>query len=256
MYLKKFSKISVFYKRIWVVEVVLLKAEDVVSGYGEIEILHGVSMSIKKSQIVAILGPNGAGKSTFLKTIFGFLKPKRGRIIYEGKNITGLPPETILTKGISYVSQTRSVFKYLTVLENLRLGGYVLNKAEFKEAVENVYRIFPILRERKNQIASSLSGGEQRILEIARALMLRPRLILLDEPSANLAPILVNMVYKKVEELRDEEKIAFGIVEQNVVKALDVADYAYVLELGQVALEGTKKEVLDMPKMRALYLAA
>jgi len=231
-----------------------LEAHDIVSGYQDLEILHGASISVQESQIVALLGPNGSGKSTLLKTIFGFLKPKRGKIVFDDKDITGLAPETMLSRGMAYVPQERTVFKYLTVLDNLKLGGYLLNKEGFATAIQRVCSIFPFLKGRRDQIASSLSGGEQRMLEIARALMMHPKLILLDEPSANLAPIMVDAVFKEVDRLATEERISFIIVEQNVVKAIDIAEYVYVLDMGRVALQGTKKDVLDVPKIRALYL--
>jgi len=234
----------------------MLEVRDVASGYGELEILHGASMSAGESVIVALLGPNGSGKSTLLKTIFGFLKPKRGQILFNGEDITGLSPETMLSRGIAYVPQQRTVFKYLTVLDNLRLGGYLLNKDEFGRSVDRIYAIFPFLKERSKQIASSLSGGEQRMLEIARALMMHPKLILLDEPSANLAPIMVDAVFKEIKKLASNENISFVVVEQNIAKAMDIAEYVYVLDMGRVALEGTRDTILDVPKMRALYLGS
>lgn len=233
-----------------------LQVHDVVSGYEEVEILHGASISVEESHIVALLGPNGSGKSTLLKTIFGFLKPRRGRILFDGKDITGFPPERMLSEGMAYVPQQRTVFKYLTVLDNLRLGGYLLDKDGLRNAVERIYTIFPFLKERRGQIASSLSGGEQRMLEIARALMMHPQLILLDEPSANLAPIMVDAVFKEIQRLASDEGISFVVVEQNIVKAIDIAEYVYVLDMGRVALEGTKNSILDVPKMRALYLGS
>jgi branched-chain amino acid transport system ATP-binding protein len=233
-----------------------LEAQGIISGYKEIEILHGASIAVGDAHIVALLGPNGSGKSTLLKTIFGFLKPRSGKILFDGEDITGLPPESMLSKGMAYVPQERTVFKYLTVLENLRLGGYLLSKDELGRAIERVYRIFPFLQDRGNQRASSLSGGEQRMLEIARALMMHPKLILLDEPSANLSPKMVDAVFKEVQRLTREERISFIIVEQNVVKAIDVAENVYVLDMGRVALEGKKNEILDVPKMRALYLGS
>ena len=234
----------------------MLEVHDIVSGYGELEILHGASMSAGESAIVALLGPNGSGKSTLLKTIFGFLKPKRGQILFNEEDITGSSPETMLSRGIAYVPQQRTVFKYLTVLDNLRLGGYLLSKDEFERSLERIYAIFSFLKERSKQIASSLSGGEQRMLEIARALMMHPQLILLDEPSANLAPIMVDAVFKEIKKLASNEKISFVVVEQNIAKAVDIAEYVYVLDMGRVALEGTHDAILDVPKMRALYLGS
>ena len=221
-----------------------LEIRDVVSGYGKIEIIHGVSMRAEKAKIICIIGPNGAGKSTLLKTIFGILKPWRGSILYEGEEITGLRPYTLIKKGISYVLQRRSVFPYLTVEENLRMGAWTIrkNKESAQEAIEENYKRFPILRERRNVRAGSLSGGEQRMLELARALITRPRLLLLDEFSAGLAPIIARQVYEEAERLKEEEGITIVAVDQNVRQAMKVADYVYVLELGRNKYEGAKEE--------------
>jgi len=232
----------------------ILEVNDVVSGYGRLEILHGVSVSVPETKTVALIGPNGAGKSTLLKTIFGYIKPKRGSITFNGEDITGLKPNKILRKGITYVPQGRSVFPYMTVLENLRMGAYInKDSSQFKEALNEVIRMFPILKERKNQMAGTLSGGEQRMLELGRALMLRPKLILLDEPSLGLAPKLVDDTYRTINEIGDMG-VTLLIVEQNVRKVLIVADYAYVLDLGKKAFEGTSEHLLSSDRLKSLYL--
>lgn len=221
-----------------------LEIRDVVSGYGKIEIIHGVSMRAEKAKIICIIGPNGAGKSTLLKTIFGILKPWRGSILFEGEEITGLRPYTLIKKGISYVLQRRSVFPHLTVEENLRMGAWTIrrNKESAQETIEENYKRFPILRERRNVRAGSLSGGEQRMLELGRALITRPRLLLLDEFSAGLAPMIARQVYEEAERLKEEEGITIVAVDQNVRQAMKVADYVYVLELGRNKYEGAKEE--------------
>jgi len=223
---------------------VSLEIRDVVSGYGKIEIIHGVSMRAEKAKIICIIGPNGAGKSTLLKTIFGILKPWKGSILYDEEEITGLRPYTLIKKGISYVLQRRSVFPYLTVEENLRMGAWTIrkNKESAQEAIEENYKRFPILRERRNVRAGSLSGGEQRMLELGRALITRPRLLLLDEFSAGLAPMIARQVYEEAERLKEEEGITIVAVDQNVRQAMKVADYVYVLELGRNKYEGAKEE--------------
>lgn len=220
-----------------------LEVRDIVSGYGKIEILHGVSMRAEKAKITCIIGPNGAGKSTLLKTIFGILKPRRGSIIYEGEEITGLKPFALIKKGISYVLQRRSVFPYLTVEENLRMGAWSIRKEKERvlEGIDENYKRFPILRKRRNVIARSLSGGEQRMLEIGRALMTRPKLILLDEFSAGLAPKIAMQVYNHAKRLK-EEGITIVAVDQNVRQTMKVADYVYVLELGRNKYEAEKEK--------------
>ncbi len=232
----------------------MLRVDRVHSGYGNIEVLHGVSLHVEESEIVAVIGPNGAGKSTVLKTIMGFLDPTRGRITFEGEDITGLKSYLAVTKGISYIPQGRIVFHDMTVQENLEMGGYTeKDKGRLREALERVYSIFPILEERKDQRAGSLSGGEQQMLAMGRGLVLDPKLVLLDEPSLGLAPKFVDIVFDKIVEMAKLGKTMI-IVEQNAARALEIADRGYVLELGRNRYEGTGKELLDSEEVRRLYL--
>lgn len=222
-----------------------LEVKDICSGYGPIEILHGVSVRAEKSKITCIIGPNGAGKSTLLKTIFGILSPKAGSVIFDGEDITRQRPDKILRRGISYIPQGRSTFPYLTVLENLEMGAYTEKDRELvKRNIEEVFDKFPILRERKNKMAGTLSGGEQRMLELGRALMLRPKAILLDEPSMGLAPKVVSESFERIFEL-NKAGMTILMVEQNVRKGLSISDYGYIVVLGKKVYEGPCKEMLN-----------
>lgn len=232
----------------------MLNVNNVVSGYGNIEVLHGVSINVTEKKIVALIGPNGAGKSTLMKTIFGYLKARQGSIIFDGESLMGLTPEKILRKGIAYIPQGRSVFPDMTVLENLRIGGYILDSSQLKKSISEVISMFPILEKRKKQRAGSLSGGEQRMLELGRCLLLHPEFILMDEPSLGLAPGVVDETYRKIEEINDDMGTTFLIVEQNVRKVLSVADHAYVLVLGRNAFEGSSENLLRNSELRKLYL--
>jgi branched-chain amino acid transport system ATP-binding protein len=218
-----------------------LKVRNLFSGYGKIDVLQGVSVTAERSRITAIIGPNGAGKSTLLKTICGYIKPRHGKIIYNGEDITGLKPYRIAEKGISYVFQRRSVFPRLTVLENLELGAWLIRKNpdKVRDVIEGVYQKFPELKEKSRAKAYELSGGMQRMLELARALISDPKLILVDEPSAGLAPKVFKEIYGKLESLRDEG-ITIILVDQNIRQAIKSADYIYVLELGKNRFEGSK----------------
>ncbi|MBI3078356.1 MAG: ABC transporter ATP-binding protein [Deltaproteobacteria bacterium] len=232
----------------------LLRVEQVVAGYGQIEILHGVSLEVHPQEVVSIIGPNGAGKSTAFKAIVGLITPREGQVLFDGREITGVRPDLILRRGLAYVPQGRIVFPQMTVLENLEMGAYIeTDKQKVRAAMAQVFQLFPVLSERRSQKASTLSGGEQQMLAIGRALMTRPKLLLLDEPSLGLSPKFVTLVFEKVAELR-----AYGmtmvIVEQNAVKALSVADRGYVLELGQNRFEGTGRELLANEEVRRLYL--
>jgi branched-chain amino acid transport system ATP-binding protein len=232
-----------------------LEAYNIVSGYGKMEILHGVSLKAEKSKITAFIGPNGAGKSTLLKTIYGFIKPWKGKVIFDGEDITNLEPDLKLKKGIAYVLQGRNIFPYMTVLENLQIAAYTWkDRSKLKEKIKNVFEKFPILKGRENQLAGNLSGGEQRILELGRVLMLSPKVILFDEPTLGLAPKVIDELYEKITELNKEDGITFLIVEQNVRKVLSIADYVYVLELGKNKLEGRANELLENEDLRKTYL--
>lgn len=233
-----------------------LEVTDIVSGYGSLEVLHGVSIRVKKNEIVGIIGPNGAGKSTLMKTIFGFLRAKNGKVIMNGENITNLKPTEILKKGISYVLQGRSVFPKMTLLENLELGAFIRNdKEKIKDDVERILLDFPILEERKKQLAGTLSGGEQRILELARSMLLSPKIAILDEPSLGLAPKIKEQIFNEIQKMRDRD-ISILLIEQNARRALELSDYSYVLELGHNRFEGTGEEILHNEEVIKLFVGA
>jgi branched-chain amino acid transport system ATP-binding protein len=232
----------------------MLEVTNVAAGYGKFEILHGVSLQAKQNEITCIIGPNGSGKSTLLKTIMGLIKPSSGKITLDDKEVTGFKPPEVLATGIQYIPQGRTTFRRMTVQDNLEMGAYTIkNRSEIKERLEEVFSVTPILRERRNQLAGSLSGGEQTMLCVGRALMLRPRVIMFDEPSLGLAPIVVDAVYQKIADLRRKGKIVI-IVEQNVRKALTIADFVYVLDLGQNRFKGKPEEIEKDKKLVQLYL--
>ena len=232
----------------------LLRAEALTAGYGKMPILHEVSLIIAPGELVAVIGPNGAGKSTAFKVIVGFLKPTQGRVLFDGDDITGRRPDQVLRRGLAYVPQGRIVFPQMTVLENLEMGGYIeRNPARIREALERVYSLFPILAERRRQKAGTMSGGEQQMLAIGRALMTTPKLVLLDEPSLGLSPKYVSLIFEKLVEMK-RAGYTLMLVEQNAAKALSVADRAYVLELGRNRFEGSGRSLLADPEVKRLYL--
>jgi branched-chain amino acid transport system ATP-binding protein len=235
-------------------EPILLSVEKVSAGYGKMEILHGVDVMVRAGELVCIIGPNGAGKSTAFKAIVGFLRPTRGRVVFNGGEITGLRPDLLLRRGLAYVPQGRIVFPQMTVLENLEMGAYTeRDPARVRAALDRVYALFPILMERRRQKAGTMSGGEQQMLAIGRALMTAPKLILLDEPSLGLAPKFVTLIFEKLTEMK-HAGFTLMVVEQNAVKALSVADRGYVLELGRNRFEGTGQKLLTDPEVKRLYL--
>jgi len=232
----------------------LLRAEALTAGYGKMPILHEVSLIIAPGELVAVIGPNGAGKSTAFKVIVGFLKPTQGRVLFDGDDITGRRPDQVLRRGLAYVPQGRIVFPQMTVLENLEMGGYIeRNPARIREALERVYALFPILAERRRQKAGTMSGGEQQMVAIGRALMTTPKLVLLDEPSLGLSPKYVSLIFEKLVEMK-RAGYTLMLVEQNAAKALSVADRAYVLELGRNRFEGSGRSLLADPEVKRLYL--
>jgi ABC-type branched-subunit amino acid transport system ATPase component len=234
--------------------VTLLAAESLTAGYGRMDILHDVSLTVDMNEIVSIIGPNGAGKSTAFKTIVGFLRPRAGRVLFNGEEITGLRPDLVLRRGLAYVPQGRIVFPQMTVLENLEMGAYIeRDSARVAAALEQVYALFPILAERRKQNAGTMSGGEQQMVAIARALMTTPKLILLDEPSLGLSPKFVTLIFEKLIALR-QAGYTLMLVEQNATRALAVADRAYVLELGRNRFEGPGPRLLADPEVKRLYL--
>ena len=232
----------------------LLVADRITAGYGKIDILHEVSLTIRAREIVSVIGPNGAGKSTAFKTIVGFLAPRSGRVLFNGESIAGLRPDQVLRRGLAYVPQGRIVFPQMTVLENLEMGAYIeRNARRVAEALERVFALFPVLGERRRQKAGTMSGGEQQMVAIARALMTSPQLILLDEPSLGLSPKFVTLIFEKLVEMKDSG-FTLMLVEQNAARALAVADRGYVLELGKNRFEGAGRALLDDPDVKRLYL--
>jgi len=233
----------------------LLKVKNIVAGYTkELNILQGVSLKVEKGEMVSIIGPNGAGKSTLLRVVFGLLPAREGQVLFEGKEITNLPPAELLKRGIAFVPQGRHVFPLMTVKDNLELGAYILrDRKTIKQSLEKVYALFPILKERSKQKGGTLSGGEMQMLEMSRAMLLSPKLLLLDEPSLGLAPNVTNEVFNKIEEIK-ESGTSILIVEQNADKSLRMSDYAYVLETGQNKYEGPAEEVRNNEEIKKLYL--
>ena len=232
----------------------LLQVRDIQAGYGKLQILHGVTLEVRAGEMVCIIGPNGAGKSTALKCITGILRPLSGQILFAGKELLSLRPDQVLSHGLAYVPQGRIVFPQMTVMENLELGAYIEKiPARARTARERVCALFPILTERRDQKAGTLSGGEQQMLAIGRALMTEPRMILLDEPSLGLSPKFVTLIYEKLAAMK-QQGYTLLVVEQNAVKALSVADRGYVLELGRNRFAGTGRGLLDDPEVKRLYL--
>ncbi|AZH24503.1 ABC transporter ATP-binding protein [Haloplanus aerogenes] len=231
----------------------LLEARDVVSGYGDAEILHGVDLDVEGREIVTIIGPNGAGKSTMMKAIYGLIDCWAGSVTFDGDDITDLRADRVTERGMCYVPQRENVFPTLTVRENLEMGAYI--KTEVTETdFQDVWERFPILEERQNQRASSMSGGQQQMLALSSALMIDPDLLLVDEPSAGLAPDLVDDMFDRLVEIRDETDTAILMVEQNARKALSVSDRGYVLDMGENKFEGSGEELLESEEVAELYL--
>lgn len=232
----------------------ILNVDTLVSGYGKMEILHGVSISVNEGEIVSLIGPNGAGKSTVLKAIAGILRIYSGKIIFLNEDITNLPTHIIVEKGLSFNPQGRVVFPDMTVQEHLDMGAWTIRNRNEKEiALERVYSLFPWLSERRKTKASEMSGGEQQMLSLARALMIKPKLLLLDEPSLGLSPKWVKTLFEKILEIKDSG-VPCLIVEQKAALSLEYSDYAYVLEMGNNRYEGKGKDLLENPEVRRLYL--
>jgi len=230
----------------------MLKIKNLKSGYDDLEVLHGIDFEVASSEIIAIIGPNGAGKSTLLKSIFNLCQVSAGRIIFEKKDITKLPTHQLIGLGISYVPQGRQVFSSLTVKENLEMGAFIVNnKQTIKKRVDNIFEQFPVLREKQKDSAFTLSGGQQQILAIARALMQEPKLLLLDEPSLGLAPKIMSEIFKTIKEI-NKSGVSVIIVEQNAKQAVEIAHRTCVLEDGKVAMEGGK-EILKDEKIKNIY---
>ncbi len=231
---------------------IILKAEDITAGYTEVDILHDVGIRVKSGGIVSIIGPNGAGKSTLLKTIFGILKPRHGTVTLKDEDITGLKPDKIARKGISYVPQVDNVFLSMTIQENLEMGAFIRDD-DYSQRLDEVYDLFTVLRERKKQKVGQLSGGQRQMVAMGRALMLDPQVLLLDEPSAGLAPVLVSDIFEKIMEI-NATGVAMIIVEQNAKEALKMAQHGYVLAMGRNALDDTGEALLANEEVGRLYL--
>ncbi len=232
----------------------MLEMRHVYTRYGQVECLKGINFKVQENEIVALLGANGAGKTTVLKTLSGLVRPTAGEVLFQGKKISSLSPETIVRVGISHVPEGRKIFQKLTVLENLALGAYTRrDAAQIKKDMESNFELFPILENRRHQKAGTLSGGEQQMLALARALMARPSVLLLDEPSLGLAPIFVSTIFKMIETIHRQGKTIL-IVEQNASMALKIASRAYVLEIGQIVLEGDAKTVKSSAAVQEAYL--
>ncbi|MFJ5295301.1 ABC transporter ATP-binding protein [Pseudomonas sp. SLFW] len=231
----------------------MLQFDNVSTFYGKIQALHGVSIDVQQGEIVTLIGANGAGKSTLLMTLCGSPRAHSGSIRYMGEELVGLESSVIMRKSIAVVPEGRRVFARLTVEENLAMGGFFTDKGDYQEQMDKVLELFPRLKERFNQRGGTMSGGEQQMLAIGRALMSKPKMLLLDEPSLGLAPIIIQQIFEIVEQLRREGVTVF-LVEQNANQALKIADRAYVLENGRVVMQGTGAELLVDPKVRDAYL--
>jgi branched-chain amino acid transport system ATP-binding protein len=235
----------------------MLRIEGLNASYGSIQVLKNVSLRVPKGKVVSIIGANGAGKSTLLKSISGLMKISKGSIFYKDEDIAGMPANRIVGLGISQVPEGRQLFGHLSVLDNIHLGAYLYfkrsNRLEIKERVDRIYEIFPILETRSKQIAGTLSGGEQQMLAIARALMARPELLLLDEPSMGIAPLILREIFNVIQQLNESGTTIF-LVEQNARAALKVAHHSYVLERGEIVMEGLAGELLDNPRVKEVYL--
>jgi branched-chain amino acid transport system ATP-binding protein len=235
----------------------MLKIEGISAAYDRIHVLKKISIKVPKGEVVSIIGANGAGKSTLLKAISGLMEIDKGRILYKDRDIAGLSANRIVGLGISQVPEGRQIFAHLTVLDNIHLGAYLYfkrrNRLEIDEKIKGIYEIFPVLEKRSKQIAGTLSGGEQQMLAIARALMARPELLLLDEPSMGIAPLIVREIFQVIKQL-NETGTTVLLVEQNARAALKISHYSYVIERGEIVLEGLAGELLHNPKVKEVYL--
>ena len=233
----------------------MLRIENLFVSYGAISALNGISLEVEAGSIVTLIGGNGAGKTTTLRTISGLLRPKSGRIVFQGEDITSLPAHKIVARGLCHVPEGRMIFANLTVGENLAMGAFLRNNREAVDRDrEYVFGIFPRLRERMKQTAGTLSGGEQQMLAIGRALMSDPKFLMLDEPSLGIAPRLISTIFERIVEINRDRGIAILLIEQNANLALEVSSYAYVLETGRIAMEGPSRELRADPRLRAVYL--
>jgi len=234
----------------------MLKVDKINAAYGSLEVLHGISFHVKSGEIVALLGANGAGKTTTISAVSGLLRTSSGSITFEGRDITNAAPDGIVGLGLVQVPEGRRIFPKLTVLENLELGAYLIKDREKKlRGMERAFGLFPKLAQRRNQLGGTLSGGEQQMLAIARGLMSEPKMLLLDEPSLGLAPIVVDKIFEIIQEIR-KAGTTILLVEQNAQRSLEIADRAYILETGNIVMEDTGPALLRNPKVQASYLGA
>ncbi len=233
----------------------MLKLENLHVSYGHIDAVKGINLEVKEKEIVCLIGGNGAGKSTTLMTICGINRPKTGRILFENKEIHSLPPHMIVKSGISQVPEGRRILPNLTVKENLEMGAFIKSKKEYEDLLPWINSIFPVLEERKNQLGGTLSGGEQQMLAIARSLMARPKLLILDEPSLGLAPIIVSKIFKIIKEI-NAKGVTILLVEQNANAALKLSDSGYVIETGKIVMENKAEILLNDPGIRKAYLGS
>jgi len=233
----------------------LLDVKDLYAGYQKLDILKGVNLHVKPGEIVCVIGPNGAGKSTVFKALYGFIEVRRGQVLFDGQDITEYRPQEMLKIGVTIVPQLRSVFPQMTVLENLEMGMYLeKDSTRVKQRINEILDLFPRLAERKKQIAGTMSGGEQRMLEIGRALMYNPKLLLMDEPSAGLAPLITKMIFEKIEYLNKEIGLTVLMIEQNARQGLEISNRGYVLQLGENSYEGLSQKLLNDPEVRQAFL--
>jgi len=233
----------------------MLEIKNLQVSYGAITALHGVTLSVKPGSIVTLIGGNGAGKTTTLRTVSGLLKPQAGEILYDGKSLVGLKPHRIVGLGLSQVPEGRMVFANLTVYENLMMGAYLQrDKNAIRASFESVFATFPRLKEREQQIAGTLSGGEQQMLAIGRALMSRPKFLMMDEPSLGIAPLLVKTIFEKIVEINRTQGITILLVEQNANLALEISHYGYVLETGKIILQDNSAQLRQNPQVKSAYL--
>lgn len=230
-----------------------IQVEDLYSGYGGVDILHGVSIYLSEGEIVTLIGPNGAGKSTLIKTIFGLLKPTKGSIHFNGTDITGMRTETLVRMGLSYMPQVENTFPHLTIKENLEMGGIIHGRVDLRPRIQRVLEIFPNLKGKREVKAGNLSGGEQHMVALGKTLMQDPQVMLVDEPSVGLAPQMVDTILEKIQQINGEGTTVL-IVEQNARKALRISDRGYVLEMGRARFTGTGQELLSNPDVGRLYL--
>ncbi len=233
----------------------LLTVEDVYAGYQDFDILKGVSLVVHPGEIVCVIGPNGAGKSTVFKAIYGFVSVRLGTVHFDGQEITNARPQVVLSAGISIVPQLRSVFPQMTVMENLEMGMYLEDdQTRTRRRIQYIFDLFPRLAERRSQMAGTMSGGEQRMLEIGRALMLEPKIVMMDEPSAGLSPLITRMIFDNIRRLNDEIGLTVLMIEQNARQGLEASHRGYVLELGRNAYEGEAQALLDNRDVRRAFL--